>query len=145
MKGTFRSSQCLRCADAGTFRNDMCSACEGVPKLPSFKKRLLLRTEKLGSDGKRDNTTIRNDFFSATEMQRKLKEQREKLDEKESQLFFLKSKNLRLRVRKRNMEEKLAEFTRRGSMKAICHNLEKAAESGYLNDRNTLVGVLQTV
>ena len=43
------------------------------------------------------------------------------------------------------MKEKLAEFARRGSMKAICHNLEKAAENGYLNDRNTLVGVLQTV
>ena len=70
MKGTFRSSRCLRCAHVGTFRNDMCSACEGVPKLPSFKKRLLLRTEKLGSDGKRNNTTIRNDFLSATEMQR---------------------------------------------------------------------------
>ena len=145
MTGTLRSSQCLRCADAGTFRNDMCSACEGVPKLPSFKKRLLLRTQKLGPDGKRNNTTIRNDFLSPSEMQQKLKEQREKLDDKDSQLFFLKSKNLRLRMRKHTLEENLAEFARRGSMKAICHNLEKAAENGYLKDRNTLVGVSQTV
>ena len=88
MKGTFRSSQCLRRSDAGTFTNDMCSACERVPKLPSFKKRLLLRTEKTNSDGTRNNAQIRNDFLSPTEMQRKLKTQKEKLDEKDSQLFF---------------------------------------------------------
>ena len=145
MTGTFRSPECLRCADVGTFKNDMCSVCEGVPKLPSFKKRLLLRSERIGSDGKRNNSTIRNDFLSTFEMQQKLKEQKEKLDDKESQLFFLKSKNLRLRMRKRSLDEKLAEFARRGSMKAICHNLDKAAQNGYLKDRNTLVGVVQTV
>ena len=145
MTGTFRSSECLRCADVGTFKNDMCSVCEGVPKLPSFKKRFLLRSERIGSDGKRNNSKIRNDFLSTFEMQQKLKEQKEKLDDKESQLFFLKSKNLRLRMRKRSLDEKLAEFARRGSMKAICHNLDKAAQNGYLKDRNTLVGVLQTV
>ena len=123
----------------------MCSACEGVPNLPSFKKRQLLRSERIGSDGKRNNSTIRNDFLSTFEMQQKLKEQKEKLDDKESQLFFLKSKNLRLRMRKHSLDEKLAEFARRGSMKAICHNLDKAAQNGYLKDRNTLVGVLQTV
>ena len=90
-------------------------------------------------------STIRNDFLSTFEMQQKLKEQKEKLDDKESQLFFVKSKNLRLRMRKRSLDEKLAEFARRGSMKAICHNLDKAAQNGYLKDRNTLVGVLQTV
>ena len=143
--GTFRSSECLRCADVGTFKNDMCSACEAVPNLPSFKKRQLLRSERIGSDGKRNNSTIRNDFLSTFEMQQKLKEQKEKLDDKESQLFFLKSKNLKPRMRKRSLDEKLAEFARRGSMKAICHNLDKAAQNGYLKDRNTLVGVLQTV
>ena len=145
MKGTFRSSQCLRCTDAGTFKNDMCFACEGVPKLLSFKKHLLLRTEKNGPDGMRDNTTIRNYFLSQTEMQRKLKAQKEKLNEKDSKLFFLESKNLRLRMRKLTLEEKLAEFARCGLMKAICHNLEKAADNGYLKDRNILVGVLQTI
>ena len=145
MTGTFRSPECLRCADVGTFKNDMCSVCEGVPKLPSFKKRLLLRSERIGSDGKRNNSTIRNDFLSTFEMQQKLKEQKEKLDYKESQLFFLKSKNLRLRMRKRSLDGKLAEFARRGSMKAICHNRDKAAQNGYLKDRNTLVGVVQTV
>ena len=73
-------------------------------------------------------------------MQQKLKEQKEKLDDKESQLFFLKSKNLTLRMRKRSFDEKLTEFARRGSMKGICHNLDKAAQNGYLKDRNTLVG-----
>ena len=133
--GTFRSAQCLHCADSGTFKNDMCSACEGVPKLPSFKKRVLLRSEKAGPDGKRDNTTIRNDFLSPAEMKEKLKVQKEKLDDKDSKPFFLKSKNLRLRMRKRTLDEKLAEFARCGSMKAICHNLEKAADNGYLKEK----------
>ena len=31
MTGTFRSPECLRCADVGTFKNDMCSACEVCP------------------------------------------------------------------------------------------------------------------
>ena len=78
-------------------------------------------------------------------MQQKFKEQKEKLEDKESQLFFLKSKDLRLRMQKRCLDEKLAEFARRGSMKAICHNLDKAPENGHLKDRNTLVSVLQTV
>ena len=86
--GIFRSSECLRCADMGTFKNDMCSACEGVPKLPSFKKRLVLRSERIGSDGKRNNSKIRNDFLSTSEMQQKLKERKETLEDKESQLFF---------------------------------------------------------
>ena len=56
--------------------------------------------KKNGPDGMRDNTTIRNYFLSQTEMQRKLKAQKEKLNEKDSKLFFLESKNLRLRMRK---------------------------------------------
>ena len=54
--------------------------------------------------------------------------------------FFLKSKNLRC-----SLDKKLAKFARYGLMKAISHNIYKAAENSYMKDRNTLVGVLQTV
>lgn len=37
--------------------------------------------------------------------------------------------------------EKLAEYARRGSMKAVCYNLQKAADSGLLEDKNTLKGM----
>lgn len=54
--GTFRSTNCLRAADAGTFPDDMCLACSNIPKLESFRKRILLRNEKTGKDtNKRDN------------------------------------------------------------------------------------------
>ena len=48
--GTFRSSNCLRAADPGTFPDDMCLACSNKPKLESFRKRILLRNEKTGKD-----------------------------------------------------------------------------------------------
>lgn len=43
VKGTFRSSQCSRAGPKGTMLNSMCSSCRGVPKLQSFRKRLLIR------------------------------------------------------------------------------------------------------
>ena len=42
-KGTFRSG------DAGTFVDDICSTCTKIPNLKSFKKRLILRSGKQGT------------------------------------------------------------------------------------------------
>ena len=90
--GTFRSSNCLRAADAGTFTDDMCSACSNIPKLESFRKRIL-------ETNKRDTTSILNEYLTSKEMVEKLKEQKEKLDHKNDQLFFATSTAIRLRIR----------------------------------------------
>ena len=66
----------------------MFSACEAVPRLPSFKECLLLQSEKICSDNKRNNSKIRNEFPYTSDMQQKLKEQKEKLEDEESWLFF---------------------------------------------------------
>lgn len=55
------------------------------------------------------------------------------------------AKKIRLRIRARTIREKLAEFAQRGSTKAVCYNLQKAAENGLLQDRNALKGLLETV
>ena len=143
IKGTFRSADCSRSGDSGAFEDEMCASCTNIPKLKSFKKRLMRRSEK--TDEERDTLRIRNDYLSAEEMKQKLNDQKQKLDMKDSKIFFMSAKNIRLRIRARTIREKLAEFARRGSMKAVCYNLQKAADNGLLEDRNTLKGLLETV
>ena len=84
-------------------------------------------------------------FRSVEEMKNKLDEQKKQLDMKDSTIFFISAKNLRLKIRLRSIREKLAEYARRGSMKAVCYNLQKAADSGLLENKNTLKGMLETV
>lgn len=123
----------------------MCTSCSRIPNLPSFKKLLLLRSKTSNSIGNRNIASIRNDYLASTEMIVKLGEQKAKLEEQSSLLFFEKSKNLRLRVRVRNTWEKLVEYARRGSMKSICHKLQSASDKGLLNDKQALVGILESV
>lgn len=73
-------------------------ACNGISLLPSFKKRLLLRTEKTTERSNRNTSRIRNDCLTPMEMKQKLEEQKQRLDFKDLQLFFEKSKNLMLRI-----------------------------------------------
>ena len=78
-------------------------------------------------------------------MKNKLDEHKKKLDMKDSTIFFISAKNLRLKIRLRSIREKLPEYARHGSMKAVCYNLQKAADSGLLENKNTLKGMLETV
>lgn len=77
----------------------------------------------------------------------KLKEQKEKLDQKLRRPAFLPvtSKALRLRIREKRLREKLREYSRRGSFKAVCNKLQKATDLGLLDDKNTLKAMLKTV
>ena len=127
--GAFRSSNCLRAADEGAFPDDMCSACSNIPKLESFRKRVLLRNEKTSQEkNKPDTTSIHNEYLTSKEMVEKLKEQKEKLDHKDDQLFFATSTAIRLRIRAESLRDKLREYCRRGTVKAICFKLQRAAD-----------------
>ena len=124
----------------------MCLACSNIPKLESFRKRILLRNEKTGKDtNKRDTTRVRNEYLTSKEMMEKLKEQKEKLDQKDNQLFFVTSQAVRLRIRAGSLRDKLKEYSRRGSFMAVCYKLQKAADLGMLDDKNTLKAMLETV
>lgn len=124
----------------------MCLASSNIPKLESFRKQILLRNEKTGEDTtKEDTTCVRNEYLTSKEMVEKLKEQKEKLYQKDDQLFFVTSKAVRLRIHAGSLREKLREYSRRGSFKAICYKLQKAADPGLLDDKNTLKAMLEAV
>ena len=103
IKGTFRSADCSWSGDSGAFEDEMCAACTNIPKLKSFKKRLMRRSEK--TDEERDTLRIRNDYLSAEEMKQKLNDQKQKLDMKDSKIFFMSAKDIRLRIRARTIRK----------------------------------------
>lgn len=139
--GTFRSTSC---SGVGFIRNHICSACMAIPQLGSFRKRALLREKRI-INGVRDTNKVNNQHLTFSEVQEKLKKQRDEIDAKESTIFFLKTRSTRLAVASRSKSEKLREYSRRGSMKAICHQLSTAAEAGQLDDRTVLRDFLETV
>ena len=145
IRGTFRSSQCKRVSCKFINADGICSSCANIPNLPSFRKRLLLRIKKTADTGERNLSCVRNEYLTSEEIVEKVTQQRAKLDSLESKLFFETSRNLRLKMRQRNLKEKLEEYAKRGSMKAICHNLEKASEQGLFNDKTVLRDFLTTI
>ena len=84
--------KCLRTTDAGTFAQEMCSACKAIPNLPSFKKRLLLRSRSSDDEGERNLDKIRNDFLTPAEMVRKLRDQEGKLQQENPSYFSYKQR-----------------------------------------------------
>ena len=122
----------------------ICSSCANIPNLPSSRKRLLVRMKKTTDTGERDLSCIRNEYLTSEEIAEKVKQQKAKLDSLESKLFFDTSSNFRLKMRLRNLKEKL-EYAKRGSMKAICHNPEKASEQGLFRDKTVLRDFLTTI
>lgn len=88
------------------------------------------------------SSKTRFDYLNQQELIQRL---REKIEQYESQLFFEKSKSARLKIRAKNQREELKEYAQRGSLKAICHNLEKAESAGMLQDSAFLKDFLATM
>ena len=92
-------------------------------------KRILLRNEKTSQETKKPDTrSIHNEYLTSKEMVEKLKEQKEKLDHKDDQLFFATSTATGLRIRAGSLRDKLREYCCRGSVKGICFKLQRAAD-----------------
>jgi hypothetical protein len=104
-----------------------------------------LRSSSVNSEGIRDVNSIRFDRLTRPEQQNIFKKKTEKLLQYRSETFFLKSKNIRLQIRKRSMREKLKEFSSRGDMKAICFNLVKAQKNGLLEDKNVFLETIESI
>lgn len=141
-KGVFRSTVCKR---DGYFENGACYECSKIPKLPSFRKRLLLRIKRVDDEGKRDTTKINNNYLTKHEMLAKLSHQSKIIQKKDGEIFFSKTHLARARLRIRSLDEKLKEFARRGSMSAICNKLQLASDEGKLKDKKVLVSLFDTV
>ena len=141
LKGTFRRTSCNK---MGFFPNNLCSECSSIPRLQSFRKRALLRHKRTVS-GDRDIKKINNLHLNRQEILTKLKSQQNKIESLDTKLYFLSSKHSKLQVKTRNMKEKIVEFSRRGSMKAVCFQLNKAAEQGHLKNKAVLTDLLESV
>ena len=93
----------------------------------------------------RDLSWVRNEYLTCKEIAEKVKKETAKLDSLESKLFFSTTTNLPLKMRLRNLKETLKEHSKRGSMKAICHNLGKACEQGLFKDKTVLSDFLTNI
>ena len=140
--GTYKHADCMKFARG---ENKTCEKCKMIPNLQSFKRRLILRAEKIDEDGKRNLHSIRFEYLSQSEAVEVLREKNKSIEKKDADIFFMKQKNLRLKIRVRNLKEKLKEFGKRGDMKAICHQLVLAESNGSLADKKVLVDTLETV
>ena len=140
--GTFRSPEC---AKIGFFEDNTCVKCAGIPKLQSFRKRALLRHKNTDLDSGRTITFINHQYLTETEKCMKLSNQALRIEKLEGQIFFSSQKQLKLKLRKRSLTEKLAEFSSRGSLKGVCQQLIKASMAGHLDSQPVLLQMLRTV
>ena len=122
----------------------MCYNCQKIPNLKSFSKRLVARTQAIGDKDFRDTSRIRNEYLTSEEKIRKLSQLQEKLKKQESSIFFLSRENIKLKIRRRSLKESLMEYAKRGSMKSICFQLNKAADEKMLDDKHVLKDMLES-
>ena len=139
--GTFRSTSCKRFWSSSSFDGETCYHCRQIPSLGSFRKRLSRRSENTEN---RDITNIRNAFLNLPDKDERIKTLQNKVAKKDSLIFFALRENLRLKSQKRDLKDKLTEFSKRGSIKSICFQLNKAAEENKFKDLTVFKGMLHS-
>ena len=122
--GTFRHPKCLKTYHVDNLTDNTCHKCQQIPKCESFKKRLKIRKEE------RNISHIRNAYLTNTERSTKLQKFQSKIQEKESQVFLLTKEKERLLARRETLLQRIEEYAKRGSMKLVCHQLNRAAPAG---------------
>ena len=122
----------------------MCTACKQIPKLQSFRKRAILRHHR-SNDGVRSVDKVNIRYLNRNELINKCVKLNEQAEKKDAEAFFLKSKCDEMKTSLHVLRKKLREFSRQGSMSAICHQLEKAAQEGKLADKHVTCDLLSTI
>ena len=123
--GTYKHVKCLKYASG---ERNTCITCQNIPYLQSFKRRLMLRADKVDESGHRDINKVRFEYLMRAEKLDVLRQKNQIIECRDSELFLLQKQNLRLKLRVRTLKESLKEYPRRGDMKTICHHLTKAEE-----------------
>ena len=100
--GTFKHIKCTGKVKEGS----TCVWCREIPNLPSFKKRLLLRSNR-STDGVRNTNNIRFDYMTKQEQLEVIRSKTDKLEKSRAEMFFLRSKNVRLKLRSRTLNIEL--------------------------------------
>ncbi len=82
-KGTYKSYKCLGFTrDA---ERQACQFCSSIHKLDSFKLRLQCRQDSIDESGKRNTSTIRNDYLTHDEVDNKVTRQGNVIRSKDSE------------------------------------------------------------
>ena len=145
--GTFRSTNCLRAAPKYAIKNNTCQECQKIPTFHSFKERLRLRVRKSqnSGDGNRSLHCIKNEYLTLKEKDFKLSKQQSVINSSNaSSIFLLAQENLRMRLKLRTLKTRLADYAKRGEIKSICYQFQKAADEGKFTSKGVLKAFLET-
>lgn len=145
INGTFRHKNCKRFASFGTFVNGMCSACNSIPKIDSFRLKLQRRSDSRGDSNETDTSKTNFTYLPRDQLLLKLRETKEQLECCRSQVFLLSSTLARVKQRAHSLKDKVKEFSRRGDISAIGYNIAKAYKEGKLKEKAGLVDILDSI
>ena len=145
INGTFRHKNCKRFASFGTFVNGMCSACNSIPKIDSFRLKLQRRSDSRGDSNETDTSKTNFTYLPRDQLLLKLRETKGQLECCRSQVFLLSSTLARVKQRAHSLKDKVKEFSRRGDISAIGYNIAKAYKEGKLKEKAGLVDILDSI
>ncbi|KAJ7387394.1 hypothetical protein OS493_004388 [Desmophyllum pertusum] len=142
VKGTFRHVHCKRIVNKEHTSNGMCSACQGIPKINTFRMKLLRRNEQTKANSP---DKINFAYLSKEDTIGKLRDARDQIERYKSKLFLLSSELARVKTRAKSLKDEIKEFSKRGDIKAISYNIAKAYDEGKLKDKTGLIDILGTI
>lgn len=125
--------------------NGMCSACNSIPKIDSFRLKLQRRSDSRGDSNETDTSKTNFTYLPRDELLFKLRETKEQLECCRSQVFLLSSALACVKQRTHSLKDKVKEFSRRGDISAIGYNITKAYKEGKLKEKAGLVNILDTI
>ena len=125
--------------------NGMCSACNSIPKIDSFRLKLQRRSDSRSDSNETDTSKTNFTYLPRDELLFKLRETKEQLEYCRSQVFLLSSALARVKQRAHSLKDKVKEFSRRGDISAIGYNITKAYKEGKLKEKAGLVKILDTI
>ena len=135
----------MRTAPKDAIKNNTCQECRKIPTFHSFKERLRLRVRKLQNDGSRSLHCLKNEYLAIKEKDLKLSKQQSVINKNSSSIFLLTQENLRMRLKLRTLKTRLADYAKRGEIKSICYQFQKAADEGKSTNKDVLKDFLETI
>ena len=134
INGTFRHKNCKRFASFGTFVNGMCSACNSIPKIDSFRLKLQRRSDSRGDSNETDTSKTNFTYLPRDQLLLKLRETKEQLECCRSQVFLLSSTLARVKQRAHSLKDKVKEFSRRDDINCQSVQRRKTKRKGRASE-----------
>lgn len=136
--GTIRS---LKCPRATHKDNYICTECEQVPQIMTFRQRVLRKSE----NKKVASSTVNNRYLSQEQLHTKLKSYKQDKDHQRKTQYYMRQNLQGVEKKLKSLSDVIKEQSSRGDVSAICSNLNKAYENGQLTDKTNTVKFLKTI